>query len=262
MPNSSSPAKIHVDEFTVAVSSLEMSYNETALSLGTCFFWSHKTKTYLVTNWHNVTGRNPLTGQHLSPTGGEPSHVKFDVWVNRNLNQRGNVLLALRADGIPLWLEHPIHRQAIDVVCVELPNDISGHVFPINERRLDSLSCRIADEVFILGYPMGVGVERLPIWKRASVASEIDFDFEGLPKFLVDTASASGMSGSPVVRRTSGGGMMDDGSMTITTGTMSKFVGVYSGRLTSGNALEAQLGLVWKAKVIEEIIDGQTRGTT
>jgi hypothetical protein len=38
-----------------------------------------------------------------------------------------------------------------------------------------------------------------------------------------------------------------------------RFVGVYSGRLGHGE-LEAQLGIVWKAKAVDEVVQGQTKG--
>ena len=44
-------------------------------------------------------------------------------------------------------------------------------------------------------------------------------------------------------------------------GTAETFLGVYSGRL-GDDALGAQLGLVWKASVIDEIVRGGTRGKT
>ena len=42
-------------------------------------------------------------------------------------------------------------------------------------------------------------------------------------------------------------------------GRIRGFLGVYSGRIGKGE-IHAQLGIVWKSKVIEEIIIGQIRG--
>jgi hypothetical protein len=44
-------------------------------------------------------------------------------------------------------------------------------------------------------------------------------------------------------------------------GTVETFLGVYSGRV-GNDELGAQLGIVWKASVISEIIDGRTLGKT
>ena len=59
---------------------------------------------------------------------------------------------------------------------------------------------KVADEVFILGFPYKIGnASQIPIWKRGSVASEPELDCDNLPKLFVDTASRPGMSGSPVI---------------------------------------------------------------
>jgi hypothetical protein len=42
-------------------------------------------------------------------------------------------------------------------------------------------------------------------------------------------------------------------------GRIRNFIGVYSGRIGT-DELKAQLGVVWKAKVIDEIIDAATFG--
>ena len=75
----------------------------------------------------------------------------------------------------------------------------------------------------------------------------------------IDTASAKGMSGSPVIRRTTGGAT-ENGAFSMFSGPASRFIGIYSGRLTTGNSVDAQLGMVWKSRVIEEIINGGMRG--
>jgi len=40
-------------------------------------------------------------------------------------------------------------------------------------------------------------------------------------------------------------------------GEIQNFVGIYSGRILGKTELEAQLGIVWKKEVIDEIIDGE-----
>jgi hypothetical protein len=39
-------------------------------------------------------------------------------------------------------------------------------------------------------------------------------------------------------------------------GEIQNFVGIYSGRYTGDTQFDAQLGIVWKKSVIDEIIDG------
>ncbi|MCF6348609.1 MAG: hypothetical protein L3J20_09970 [Flavobacteriaceae bacterium] len=83
-----------------------------------------------------------------------------------------------------------------------------------------------------------------------------------MPKIFVDTASRPGMSGSPVIFKRSGIHGIIDGKLKLDTviGVIQGFVGIYSGRILGKNELEAQLGIVWKKQVIDEIIDGDTKG--
>ena len=73
---------------------------------------------------------------------------------------------------------------------------------------------------------------------------------------LVDTASRPGMSGSPVILRTYFMHVTQENKITVTSGPANKFIGVYSGRLHTQDPLEAQIGMVWSATFIDEIIDG------
>src|SRR4051812_28778574 len=88
---------------------------------------------------------------------------------------------------------------------------------------------------FVLGYPEGmIGPGRTPIWKRGSIASEPGYNWRDKPSFLIDTATRNGMSGAPVVARHSGVlnlGLGPGLSRDSIIGTVTKFVGIYSGRI-------------------------------
>lgn len=75
----------------------------------------------------------------------------------------------------------------------------------------------------------------------------------------VDTASRPGMSGSPVLykeRRAIGIGNGNPGEPGVKfSNNLMSLVGVYSGRIGSNIEKEAQLGIVWKYKGIDEIIN-------
>jgi hypothetical protein len=92
--------------------------------------------------------------------------------------------------------------------------------------------------------------------KRASIASEPDIVGADHLFFYVDTASKSGMSGSPVIRRSYGTHSMARGSVSMAA-QCSKFVGVYSGRKIGADKFDAQLGMVWPARYLEEIVAGR-----
>ncbi len=54
---------------------LQMQFQGNALATGTGFVAESPRGTVLITNLHNVTGRNPQTKQPLSPTGGVPDEI-------------------------------------------------------------------------------------------------------------------------------------------------------------------------------------------
>lgn len=164
------------------------------------------------------------------------------------------------ADNNPLWYVYPRRQRGCDVVAVPLPireDDPIVNMYPINVLRSEfDLTIRIGMDVYILGYPFGNQPPGFPIWKRGSIASEPDLTRIGTGYMLVDTASRPGMSGAPVIRRSWSGHLVNDGSVALGSNTpQTKFVGVYSGRLHTVDPSDAQLGMVWPATDIDDIID-------
>lgn len=50
---------------------------------------------------------------------------------------------------------------------------------------------------------------------------------------------------------------MQDGSTAVLAGPLEQFVGVYSGRISD----ESDLGFVWKATVVREVVDSGVPGS-
>lgn len=239
------------------------------------FYWKHDNRLYLVTNWHNVTGWDPLRDQALDgPTAFTPTHVDVSLLhraseENPDLLKRARYKLALYdVNGDPAWLEHPTHGRAVDVVALEVClDDESIHTPALNDHdELVDFDPGMGDDVFVMGFPHGLsGADGLAIWKRGSIATLPARDIDGLPKLLIDTATRKGMSGSPVLVRRSGlirqRGVQSDAPMVDSDiiGTAEGFLGVYSGRLGDDD-FSVQLGLVWRSEVIDEIICGGVRG--
>jgi hypothetical protein len=84
-------------------------------------------------------------------------------------------------------------------------------------------------------------------------------DIDGLPKMLADTATRKGMSGSVVLADhfILGPYKLADGTDMPQSfiSRRQSILGVYSGRLGADH-IQAQLGIVWKKRVIDEIISG------
>jgi hypothetical protein len=251
----------------------------TASAQGTGFFWERESRWFLITNIHVLTGWNHEIQKSLSDSAFFPTHLGFQLAVDvgrdeaeGNTVQRRGFQVPLDNDGGPVWLEHPVHGSNVDVAAVEVckaPDEGSlqelgvRQILTIPVNRHDewiSFDLAAGEDAYVLGYPKGMATRGFPIWKRASIASEPEIDIDDLPKLLVDTATREGMSGAPVigVRRglTMPSGSFDNESI---IGETMKFLGVYSGRIGE-DELGVQLGIVWKASVIDEIIDGATRG--
>ena len=251
---------------------IRMRYEETNLALGTAFIYRHKESTHLVTNWHNVAGRNPKTKDTLSDVGNVPDNIVMGIPIVQNPNETPKMLqwkwkiLNLYEDEdrtIPIWFQHPVYNENVDVVTIPMPGIDETALMHSKDSALglDKIRLYPSLDVYVLGFPKGMsGGAHFPIWKRGTIATEPDINIENLPKLYIDTATREGMSGSPVYAQEVGywipeGGNSSDASF----GKGKRFLGIYSGRVGDDTFL-AQLGIVWKEQAIIEIIDGQQKG--
>jgi hypothetical protein len=168
-----------------------------------------------------------------------------------------------------LWLEHPNFGQRVDVAAIDVTEFVQEYqIAHANALESDAILDVVASqEVFVIGFPFGlIANAPAPIWKRGSLALDPSFDADGLPKMLIDTATREGMSGSVVLARHIVVGrdyLKKDGtrSATVLYGKHDSVIGVYSGRHYP-HLEKAQLGIVWKRRVIDETILGGKRGNT
>lgn len=253
---------IKPDPISLTVHHLHIGFNDEVLAHGTGFVYQKMQGYYLITNWHNVSGRHPKTHRLLSRHGGVPNVICTYFRSKENPGNSFREMIPLYADEEmqqPLWIEHPVHKSKVDVVAISLPETFTAKyaMYPVNGIKFESeFKEEIADEAFIVGYPFAKSQYiELPIWKRASIASEPDVNIDQLPMMHIDTATRPGLSGSPVIMQRVGIHGMTDGVVTPDTsiGRIRNFIGVYSGRIGT-NELKAQLGIVWKARAIEEIL--------
>ncbi len=244
-----------------------------AVSQGTGFFFASTTidgkpdTVFLVTNYHVVTGRPPLSP---GPRAGD--RIRFIFHENpAELTKVRQIELPLYDQrGDPLWIMSDAVPSA-DVVLVPVPpeayRDISVLVFTEAHTRGD-IRIRPSSGATLLGYPYGFYDEShfLPVWKTGHVASEPSVDFNNLPTFLVDVSAFPGMSGSPVLAVANGIYESEDGTMR--SGRVLKLLGIFSAmpvvrerKPTEVNGLpetqtteiNLQLGYVWKAALIADL---------
>jgi hypothetical protein len=233
-----------------------------AIGSATAFLVQREQRTYLITNWHVVSGRRSDNGALISTTGALPGQLLVVHNVAGQLGTwRPTIETLYDAAGSPKWREHPVHRNRVDVIALELRQlvDIAVHAHDPWAAGPD-LAIGVAQSVDIVGFPFGLtGGGSLAIWVRGSIATEPAFDYNELPRFLVDSRTRPGQSGSPVLIYSGGGGMfaMANGSTAVMAGTIEKLLGVYSGRIND----QSDLGFVWKPNVVRDIIDSGVAGT-
>lgn len=267
-----------INELSFSVHYLRMLSNFTGevMATGTGFIYEFEDTLYLITNGHNITGINPSTGKKENQKLAFPGKIRTLVRIvpSNMPNMMGGQLIGIdlyedEDFKDPKWYIHPTHGYLVDVVAIPIieKKDLPHHVklYPINKFEFDDEFFHEAgDDVFILGYPFDItGGKDLPLWKRGTISTEPSIEIDNLPKYLVDTASRSGMSGAPVIMYRTGIHIRNPGKMSKDDllGRIRKFVGVYSGRIVGKNDLEAQLGIVWKEHVIEEILTAKVKGT-
>jgi len=234
---------------------IEMRFNGQPLSTGTAFVVNSNIGPVLITNRHNVTGRRQDNDQPLSSTGGIPNEIQIVHNVKDKLGSWLTVLEPiLDENGNPLWKEHPVHGKNVDFVALPLTNTNNVHIYSYDlDKTGPDIFIGPADSVSVVGFPFGIQAGgSLAVWATGFMASEPDIDFNGLPVFLIDCRSRQGQSGSAVIAYRSGGGVaMQDGGTAMFSGPVTKFLGIYSGRINT----ESDLGIVWKASAIKELVD-------
>ncbi|RDV07641.1 serine protease [Sphingorhabdus pulchriflava] len=248
---------IGIDPASASVVRLEMYFGDVLLAVGSSFLWKSSAGAGLVTAWHNLTGTHPATRQPISRNGGRPDRIKATF---KTGNSGQDLILnqpLYDSSGRALWKVHPVAAEQVDIALLKLLGPIPDTALasPVNELVQQPIAAPVGAEAFIVGYPKGIVEGGLPIWKRASIASEPDLfrDEEGSRRILIDSASREGMSGAPVFLRSIGSFLSDNGALVVGAQIATKFLGLYSGRLAHADALDAQLGIVWPAELIETI---------
>lgn len=225
------------------------------LATATGFVVTSRYGPLLVTNRHVLTGRDQNTQQPFAPDGTTPTEL---VIIHNRKEAVGQWVARIEPlyDGpVKRWFEHPTLGAKMDVAALRLTAlaDVATYPFDLADPGTDML-LGPSDPVSIIGFPFGqtAGGNMLPVWAAGFLASEPVQNFADLPLQLVDCRTLAGQSGAPVIAyRSAGDIVMNDGSVARFDGPVMRFVGVYGGRVTA----TADLGVVWKAAALKELVD-------
>lgn len=232
---------------------IQMQFDGQPLATGTAFVAMTGRGPVLLTNRHNVRGRHQETDQPLSQSGGIPNELLI---VHNRLNQLGEWVGRIEPlyDGDrPRWAEHPDLGGKADFVTLPLTQLHDVQLYPYDPANPGpDIFLGPAETVSVIGFPFGVQAGgSLAVWATGFLASEPEINYNELPIFLIDCRSRQGQSGSAVISYR-GGGMvgMSDGGAAVFSGPVFRFLGIYSGRINT----ESDLGIVWKAAAVQELL--------
>jgi Trypsin-like peptidase domain len=252
------PSVPYIAETTVKSLRLRLYARALTLASATGFIVVHGTRPFLVTNHHVVTGLNQITGEFMGKQAVHPEMVEISHHNPGQLGQHVVVSEPLYDQaGRARWLEHPAHGKAVDVVALPLTRTDGVQLYPHDPWKTEPpIALNVTGDVSVVGFPFGRSSNNLALWTRGTIASEINLDHDALPLFLIDSRTRTGQSGSPVVFFARYGMVpLETGAMIINHGTLERFLGVYSGRISE----ESDLGMVWKPRALIEIIEHQVR---
>jgi hypothetical protein len=258
-----------------------MMLDEQPISKATAFFYKviidSVPTTFLVTNWHVLSGRNSETPQRtLDINGAIPNSACLRLPIEGAIHQateKQSILLfqeqsvrLYSSDAKANWLQHAILKNNIDVAVINCGQQLKGfHIAHVNDvANTYDMAITIGAAVFILGYPYGFyHFMSTPIWKSGSIASEPHLEEQGAnSRIVIDATTRNGMSGAPVIMRAYTHYVTEAGNVTCSPNA-SRFLGVYASRPTfqaQQGRETAEIGYVYKGGVIDQIIRSGERG--
>ncbi|MGI3165716.1 hypothetical protein [Pseudooceanicola sp. 200-1SW] len=256
---------------TPCITPLVLFRDQIRLGVATGFFLKVDGAWNLVTNWHVFSGCRPDTGQPRHSNGAVPNKCIFFrsglsdekiTWAPETLDL-GDALTDTAN-----WFQHPARGQSVDVASFPISGEQVGKSKDLLEADAHDpdMFVDVGGEVFLPGYPQGLtGGGRFPLWKRASLATSLEWGVGIEDRFFVDTASREGMSGSPCLAISNWQHYrMDRDTLKVSVirSPMSwRLLGIYSGRLNAQDDFGAQVGIVWRDTLIFDVIRGGVHGS-
>ena len=259
---------------------MSASGREMAKASGCLLRW--RDRLLVLTNWHVVTGKRWVSPAERLDEPNKPDVwvSKFEQYSPNYLRVSARIgsyrrllqTLSLQSDPEPEddfafsrnawepndWLFQGWNEMPRwDLVCMELTRNLSAQETRLEEMwgapvRLGYDLAEVGrdyglaetNQVFVVGYPSTIGNRPSdpPVWTSGTIATDPSEEWDG-PRFLIDSGTRKGQSGSPVITYEPAGGGLP---------SRQQLIGVYSGRIEEG----ADIGSVWP---LEELIDDLAR---
>ena len=233
-----------------------MYVNGEMLAVGTAFLARRRKALYLVTNRHNLSGRDTNSNQPMHFSAAVPDSVRIlQHAVSEGLSWIVTEKRLYDDDGLPLWFEHPQLGRLVDVVALPISQG-NFFAFPYLIKESVVPSINLGAPVSVIGFRNGLA-DKASMFGRwvDGVVVETQTDNE-LPRFLIKSPAITGNSGSPVISNHQETVIYEyKGVARVHDRPLESLLGVYSGRVDANS----NLGYVWNAAVIRDITDGRRR---
>jgi hypothetical protein len=178
-------------------------------AVGTAFCFDHfpaggQKITLLVTNRHVVEDSKSVSVRFHRRDAADTLSVNGYVDLSLSVTEHdwtghpdpGIDLCAIRLDIFQQEARRRTHELAVFALSsLAVPDDLTA---------FDAV-----EEIVMIGYPSGLwdSANNYPLFRRGITASHPGVDYEGKPRFVVDTACFAGSSGSPVLLPRDSGGV-------------------------------------------------------
>lgn len=152
---------------------IRMYFGQTPLASGTGFFVMSADGPVLVTNRHNFTGRDNITGKPLHKECGIPDHAVVTLHGPGEVHYHIDLVDHENPEA-PSWVEHPTLGDKADIVALPV-KEMANIIGENNSVSLDGVSSQgnwhrwdVGSELQVIGYPYGqIGGGRFRFGRRA-----------------------------------------------------------------------------------------------
>lgn len=243
-----------IEPIFLAAARVSTFVGEQPLTNASGFFFEREARLFLVTSRHVVID---------APTQHFPDRLEIELHTEADdLAKSTGFSIPLYRDGTALWRQGVDAAGEIDVAVIEveraaLPGSAVFHAFtPSHLCDLDKDLVEVGTPLLIVGFPLGFKdtLHRMPVVRRAALASAFGLRFNGEGYFLTDARTHRGTSGAPVVMRTlEPAPALGDLQL--------KLLGIHSARLDAGTRdrdMDEALGLntAWYADILLTLTEG------
>ena len=173
------------------------------LTTASGFYFERQGRLFLITSRHVVFDQ---------PSSHFPDRIDIAVHTDPvDLTRVANLSLPLYRNGQGVWrqgrdLGGDVDAAAIEIDRASLPPSACMRCFSPDHLQHSLAELEVGTALQIVGFPLGFydTLHHLPVVRQAAIASAFGVRFQGEGCFLTDARTHRGMSGAPVVLRTTG----------------------------------------------------------